>query len=149
MKIKCARTSLRSPWQNGVAERWVESCPRDLLDHIVALDERHLKRFLSEYGRYYYGAARISDSGKAHPTAEFVSTRRVVCFLTGDSAGCTIVTIGRPDSDCLFAHPSIYTHGMHTSLPTQGRLRSRKAILGRVQTLHAVAQEESCYFWRG
>jgi putative transposase len=23
MKIKCVRTSLRSPWQNGVAERWV------------------------------------------------------------------------------------------------------------------------------
>jgi putative transposase len=31
------RTSFRSPWQNGIAERWVGSCRRDLLDHIVAL----------------------------------------------------------------------------------------------------------------
>lgn len=26
------RTSFRSPWQNGIAERWVGSCRRDLLD---------------------------------------------------------------------------------------------------------------------
>src|ERR1039458_1367817 len=43
------RTSVRSPWQNGVAERWVESCRRDLLDHVIVLNERHLKRLLSEY----------------------------------------------------------------------------------------------------
>jgi putative transposase len=48
------RTSFRSPWQNGIAERWVESCRRDLLDHIVALNERHVKRLLSEYVRYHH-----------------------------------------------------------------------------------------------
>jgi putative transposase len=48
------RTSFESPWQNGVAERWVESCRRDLLDHVVAVNERHLKRLLSEYARYYH-----------------------------------------------------------------------------------------------
>lgn len=47
-------TSLRSPWQNGVAERWVGSCRRDLLDHVIPLNERHLKRLLSEYVRYYH-----------------------------------------------------------------------------------------------
>ncbi len=47
------RTSIRSPWQNGVAERWVGSCRRDLLDHVIALDERHLKRLVSEYVSYY------------------------------------------------------------------------------------------------
>jgi transposase InsO family protein len=47
--LKAVRTSFRSPWQNGVAERWVGSCRRDLLDH-----ERHLKRLLSEYVRYYH-----------------------------------------------------------------------------------------------
>jgi putative transposase len=48
------RTSFRSPWQNGIAERWVESCRRDLLDHIIALNERHLKRLLSDYIRYHH-----------------------------------------------------------------------------------------------
>jgi putative transposase len=41
------RTAFRSPWQNGVAERWVGSCRRDLLDHVIVLKERHLKRLWS------------------------------------------------------------------------------------------------------
>ena len=48
------RTSFRSPWQNGIAERWVGSCRRDLLDHMAALNERQLKRLLSEYVRYHH-----------------------------------------------------------------------------------------------
>ena len=54
MKIKCVRTSLRSPWQNGFAERWVESCRHDLLDHVIALSERHLSRLLADYVGYYH-----------------------------------------------------------------------------------------------
>jgi putative transposase len=48
------RTSFRSPWQNGVAERWVGSCRRDLLDHVIAFNELHLKRLLTDYVRYYH-----------------------------------------------------------------------------------------------
>ena len=54
LKMSPVRTSFESPWQNGVAERWVESCRRDLLDHIIVVNERHLKRLLSEYVRYYH-----------------------------------------------------------------------------------------------
>ena len=36
------RTAYRSPWQNGVAERWVGSCRRELLDHVIVLSESHL-----------------------------------------------------------------------------------------------------------
>src|SRR6202158_2299884 len=54
MIIKPVRTVFRSPWQNGVAERWVGSCRRDLLDHVIVLNERHLKRLMSEYVRYYH-----------------------------------------------------------------------------------------------
>ncbi len=43
----------RSPWQNGVAERWVGSCRHDLLDHVIVLNERHLKRLMNEYVHYY------------------------------------------------------------------------------------------------
>jgi predicted nucleic acid-binding protein len=32
----------------------VGSCRRDLLDRIIAVDKRHLKRLLSEYIRYYH-----------------------------------------------------------------------------------------------
>ena len=48
------RTSFESPWQNGTAERWVEGCRRDLLDHVIAINEAHLKRLLSEYVRYFH-----------------------------------------------------------------------------------------------
>ena len=50
--IQPKRTSFRSPWQNGVAERWVTSCRRDLLDCVIVLNEWHLKRLMSEYVRY-------------------------------------------------------------------------------------------------
>ena len=52
--LTAVKTSLRSPWQNGVAERWVGSCRRDLLDHVIPINARHLKRLLSEYVRYYH-----------------------------------------------------------------------------------------------
>jgi putative transposase len=52
--IEPKQTSFQSPWQNGVAERFVGSCRRDLLDHVIALNERHLKRLMDEYIRYYH-----------------------------------------------------------------------------------------------
>jgi transposase InsO family protein len=54
LKIRPIRTSFESPWQNGVAERWVESCRYELLDHIIAVNQRHLKRLLSDYVSYYH-----------------------------------------------------------------------------------------------
>jgi transposase InsO family protein len=52
--IEPKQTSFQSPWQNGVAERFVGSCRRDLLDHVIALNECHLKRLMGEYVRYYH-----------------------------------------------------------------------------------------------
>jgi len=37
-----------------VAQRFVGSCRRDLLDHVIVLNERHLKRLMNEYIRYYH-----------------------------------------------------------------------------------------------
>jgi putative transposase len=67
LKISPVRTSFESPWQNGVAERWVESCRRDLLDHIIAFNEQHLKRLLSEYIRYYHEDRTHLGLGKGTP----------------------------------------------------------------------------------
>ena len=64
------RTAFRSPWQNGVAERWVGSCRRDLLEHVLVLNERHLKRLMGEYVRYYHedrthlGLAKDTPAGR-------------------------------------------------------------------------------------
>ncbi len=48
------KTSFRSPWQNGTAERFVGSCRRDLLNHVIVFNQQHLKRLLTEYVRYYH-----------------------------------------------------------------------------------------------
>jgi hypothetical protein len=53
IRTQCVRTSAKSSWQNGIAERWVESCRRDLLDRVIALNDNHLRRLLSHYVRYY------------------------------------------------------------------------------------------------
>jgi transposase InsO family protein len=52
--VKPIRTAFKSPWQNGVAERFAGSCRRDLLDQVIVLNERHLKRLMTEFVRYYH-----------------------------------------------------------------------------------------------
>ena len=52
--IESRITSYRSPWQNGVAERWIGSCRRELLDHVIILNRNHLLRLLNEYVEYYH-----------------------------------------------------------------------------------------------
>ena len=55
------RTPYRRPLQNGVAERWVGSCRRELLDHVIVLNESHLRRLLRDYLEYYHDD-RIHDA---------------------------------------------------------------------------------------
>jgi len=69
--IEPQRTAFRSPWQNGIAERWVGSARRELLDHVIVLNENHLQRLLREYVDYY-NADRVhttlQDSPIGRPT---------------------------------------------------------------------------------
>jgi transposase InsO family protein len=61
------RTAFRSPWQNGIAEHWVGSCRRDLLNHVIVLNERHLKRLMAQYVRYYHEDRTHLGLGKDTP----------------------------------------------------------------------------------
>ena len=65
--LKPKRTSRESPWQNGVAERWVGSCRRELLDHVIPLNERHLRRLIRDYVRYYHLDRTHDGLGKDTP----------------------------------------------------------------------------------
>ena len=46
----------RSPWQNPYCERVIGSIRRDCLDHVIVLNERHLRRILTEYFDYYHNS---------------------------------------------------------------------------------------------
>jgi putative transposase len=73
--IKTKRTSFQSPWQNGIAARWVGSCRRELLDHVIVLDEAHLRRLIRDYISYYH-EDRIHDSlMKDSPATRTVSSK--------------------------------------------------------------------------
>ncbi len=46
-------TAPRSPWQNPFAERIIGTFRRELLDHVIVLNEGHLRRRLRSYLLYY------------------------------------------------------------------------------------------------
>jgi transposase InsO family protein len=63
--INAIRTSIRSPWQNGIAERWIGSCRRELFDRVIPLNENicggsprswdkgpHLRAMLTKTSRF-------------------------------------------------------------------------------------------------
>ena len=56
--IEEVRTAYRSPWQNPYIERFFGTLRRELLDHVIVLNERHLNRLLREYIEQYYHRAR-------------------------------------------------------------------------------------------
>jgi transposase InsO family protein len=49
MGIRDRPTSFRSPWQNGHVERLIGSIRRECTDHLIALNEEHLRRILTKF----------------------------------------------------------------------------------------------------
>ena len=46
-------TAYRSPMQNGYCERVIGSIRREFLDHVIVMNENHLRKLLKEYFHYY------------------------------------------------------------------------------------------------
>jgi transposase InsO family protein len=52
------KTAHRCPWQNPFVERYGGTLRRELLDHVIVLNEEHLKRLLKDFIEEYYHLAR-------------------------------------------------------------------------------------------
>jgi putative transposase len=52
--IKSKVTSYKSPWQNGIAERFILSIRNELLNHVIVFNENHLRRLVKAYIEYYH-----------------------------------------------------------------------------------------------
>ncbi len=100
MGLEPTRTSYQSPWQNGVAERFVGTVRRALLDHVIVLDGGHLRRLLSEYLAYYHGDRTHLGVEKDAPVARPGGTPPFRCRLcprptSGRGSGLDPVRPGR------------------------------------------------------
>ncbi len=85
---KPSRTAYRSPWQNPVAERWIGSCRREMLDHVVVFGERHAVQLVRSFVDHYHAdrghmglGGNVPDRrpviSKPSAAAEVVSLSRV------------------------------------------------------------------------
>ena len=54
MGIEQVLTASRSPWQNPYVERLIGSIRRECLDHVIIFKDKHLRRVLRQYFRYYH-----------------------------------------------------------------------------------------------
>ena len=73
------RTSIRSPWQNGTAERWIGSVRRELLDHVIPLNECHLRRLGRAYIAYYHSDRTHIALNKGTPAQRVIEHRSAGC----------------------------------------------------------------------
>jgi hypothetical protein len=72
MAIEEIITSPRSPWQNPYVERLIGSMRRECLDHVIVLNEDHLRRMLREYLHYYHHSRPHQALGRNSPTGREV-----------------------------------------------------------------------------
>ena len=131
MKINPVQTSYQSPWQNGIAERWVESCRRDLLDHVIALNEQHLKRLLTDYVRYYHEDRTHLGLAKQTPSFRTRSSARGRGLGNQDSWSTPSLRAGcLTESDLLHQYKDMGVLGVHASVSLRLGKSALVGILG-------------------
>ena len=57
-----------------MAERWVGSCKRELIDHVIVFNEDHLRRLLRDYVAYY-NAERVHTVIRDAPEERAIEVR--------------------------------------------------------------------------
>ncbi len=83
MDIEEVVTAPRSSWQNPFVERVIGSIRRECLDHVIVLNERHLRRILASYVDYYHGSRTHLSLEKDTPFArpiQSTETGKIIAF---------------------------------------------------------------------
>ncbi|MGB2985105.1 MAG: integrase core domain-containing protein [Phycisphaerae bacterium] len=68
MGIEEVMIAPRSPWQNPYCERLIGSIRRECLDHVIVINERHLRRILRSYCDYYLNSRPHLSLDRNAPT---------------------------------------------------------------------------------
>jgi len=89
--IKIIRTPVRAPNANAYAERWVRTVREECLDHLLILNQAHLRRVLKRYVEYYNEARphqgigqRIPVASEQSPCSGAVEHRKVLGGIIND-----------------------------------------------------------------
>ncbi len=77
MGIREVRTAPRSPWQNPYAERVIGSIRRERLSHMIVLHDKHLRRILKGYFRYYHESRTHLSLDKDAPEAREIQANKL------------------------------------------------------------------------
>ena len=83
MGITEVLTALRSPWQSPYVERVIGSIRQECLDHVIVLNESHLRRILASYLDYYHRSRCHLSLDKDAPygrPVQPVSSGEIVAF---------------------------------------------------------------------
>ena len=103
--IDAIATPIRSPRANAIAERVIGTLRRECLDHLIILDEQHLRSVLAEFVGYYnterpHRALRLEAPESApRPVEGLVRSRPVlggVAHLRQGEADCAFGGLDHP-----------------------------------------------------
>ncbi|WP_433136804.1 hypothetical protein ACQPZ8_32335 [Actinomadura nitritigenes] len=72
--IQTVLTGVRMPRMNAVMERWVQTCRRELLDHTLIWNQRHLLHALHEFEKLLQPASASSGHRQRTPIEAAAST---------------------------------------------------------------------------
>ena len=76
--VRIIKTPVRAPRANGMAERFVGSVRRELLDRILIINPRHAATVLDEYQHHYNSHRPHRTLGQAAPLRPPPSRRRAM-----------------------------------------------------------------------
>src|SRR2546425_12628108 len=77
MGMEQVRIAARSPWQNCCVERVIGSIRSECLDHVIVINEWHLRRILKSYFRYYHESRTHLSLAKDAPVSRTVHSREL------------------------------------------------------------------------
>lgn len=77
-----------SPWQNAYVERLIGSIRRECLDHLIVLNEHHLRGILHRYFRYYHLTRTHLSLGKDAPITRTVQLPEMGTVIEIAEVGC-------------------------------------------------------------
>jgi len=82
MNLRVLTTPVRVPQANTFCERLIGTARRECLDHVIPLNERHLRRILAEWVRHYNRGRPHASLGPGipEPLARTCHDRRVTTF---------------------------------------------------------------------